>query len=171
MKLFYPIAEGIHNQFQHLRVLNIKRSPAAGAVIIVTFVFLLQRIITGIINTAIAQSRPKLVALAGMIKHHIHQDFNTVLVQRFNQLLNLVQIMRVKICLLRGKKAIALVAPVIVFDIAFFMPVAKESVQRQKFYRRNAQPFQIADDNILVHPGKSATLFIRDLRVQFCIAF
>lgn len=90
--------------------------------------------------------------------------------QSFDHLLDFVKGVSGQIRLLRRKKAETLISPVIVFDKPFFMAVAEESVNRQKFNGRNTQPFQIAADRTMGETGKGSALGIADQRMKFGIS-
>lgn len=119
MHLFNPVAQRIHYQRQNIAVLNVKRCAAAGAVVIITLVVGIQRVIRRIVNAAIAEGRSQLVTLAGVIINNVKNNFDTLGMERFDHLFEFVNFIIGEIGLFRRKERKAFIPPVIILDIPF----------------------------------------------------
>ena len=106
-----------------------------------------------------------------MVINHVEDNLKTVPVHIFDQLLYFVQAAAGQVSRFGSKKAETLVPPVIVFDISLSAAAAEKCMDRQKFYGGYAQPFQIAQNALMIEPGKGTAFAVRHLRVQFGIAF
>ena len=104
MHFLNPIAQRIHHKFKHIRILNIKACAGSGAVVIIALVVFAQRIIRGVIYTAIAQGWAKLIALSRMIVYDIKIDFQAFFMHGFDHVFKFINFAPYQIILLRCKK-------------------------------------------------------------------
>ncbi len=166
MHHFGPITQRIQYQTHHIGVFGIDRSAATGTVIVISLVFGIERIVRGIVNTAITKGRSQLIALAGMIVNDVKYHFQPVPVIKLDHIFKFVDIVARQIRLFGRKKAAALIAPVIVAGKTLLMAVAEISMDRQQFHRGYAQPFKITGNRFRPHAGKGTAATVRNFGMQ-----
>ena len=110
-----------------------------------------------------------MIAFQRMVVHHIQNNLQPAFVKPLNHFLKIVDIGTDHIARFQSKEVQCFVSPEIVFQtgIAF----RHKSIDRHQFHRRYAQPFQIAQNALMIEPGKGTAFAVRHLRVQFGIAF
>ena len=90
MHLGYPIAQAILDQPAHDRLVGVQRVAAAGIVGVMRFV-LLENVVKVIGQAAIAQRRPTMAALRGVIEDHIENDFDSGAVERLDHVAKFIE--------------------------------------------------------------------------------
>jgi hypothetical protein len=83
-----PVAQRVHQQLQHARVLHVQRVAAAGEVHVVARRAGRQAVVGGVVDAAEGQRRPPLVALGGVVVDHVEDDLEPGGVQRRTIVLN-----------------------------------------------------------------------------------
>ena len=76
MHLLDPVAQGVHDELQGVRVANVEGITSAGVVHVVCLVVLDQPVVGGVVNPAEAQGRAQVVALSGVVVHHVQDDLD-----------------------------------------------------------------------------------------------
>ena len=92
MHFLNPIAQRIHHQPDDIRILQIKAGAAAGCIHIKAFVFRIEDIIGGIVYAAVAQSRPEMVALTGVVINNVKNNLYAMCVECFYHIADFINI-------------------------------------------------------------------------------
>jgi hypothetical protein len=115
--LGHPVAEGVHDQLQHLRVDGIKGIAGAGVIHVEARVFRDKAVVAVVVDTAEGEGGTEMVALGGVVVDHIQDHLDAGGVQRLDHLLELGDLAaglpRAGIARLRGKEVDGVVSPVV----------------------------------------------------------
>ena len=84
-----PVPQRVHDQLQGPRVARVQRVPAAGRVHVQPRVGRVQPVVRRVVQPAEAQRRAGVVALGGVVEHHVEQDLDPGRVQRVHHRLEL----------------------------------------------------------------------------------
>ncbi len=174
-----PIAEAVHDELQHARLLHVERVAAAGVIHVISLVVVHQPIIRGIIDAAHRERRPEMIAFSGMVIHDVQDHFQAGGVQRTDHRFELVH-RRAEgaggdIARMRREIAQRVVSPVVHFPFIDQKAVVAVIVDRLQLDGRHAEALQVLDRRlgrqspvgaaeILRHGGES---FRKTLDVQF----
>ena len=155
----HPVAQALHNHVTHIGVVAVQGIAAATEIIVIALRG--QHIIGLVVDAAIGDVGALLVALSGVVEHHVEHHFNAVLMQLFHHVLQLVHLhgepARRGVCGLGGKESYVAVAPQVVErapidrgDAVVFKLV--ELMDGHQFHAVDAQFLQIG--NLLDDAGK-----------------
>ena len=84
-----PVPQRVHDQLQGQRVARVQRVAAAGRVHVAPRVGGVQPVVRRVVQPAEAQRRAGMVALGGVVEHHVEQDLDPGGVQRVHHRLEL----------------------------------------------------------------------------------
>lgn len=88
MHLLHPVAQRIHDQFQHLRMRRVEGVAATRVVPVVARIVGHQAIVGGVVDAAEAQRRAEMVALAGVVIHDVENHLDAAACSAFTIALN-----------------------------------------------------------------------------------
>ena len=87
--LEHPVAQAVHDQLQHLRVLHVQRVAAAGEVHVVARIVGDEPVVRRVVDALERQRRPEMIALGGVVVDDVEDDFEAGGVQRADHALEL----------------------------------------------------------------------------------
>ena len=112
-----PVAQAVHEELERARVSQVEGVAASRVVAVVARVRSLQPIVGPVVDTAEAEGGPELVALGGVVVHHVEDDLDTRLVQALDHGLEFRHLLpahaRRREARVGGEKADGVVAPVV----------------------------------------------------------
>jgi hypothetical protein len=80
--LGHPVAQRVHDQPQAGRVAGVEGVAGAGGVDMAAGIGRVQPVVGGVVQATVAQGRPTLAALGGVVEHHVQQHLQPGGVQR-----------------------------------------------------------------------------------------
>ena len=154
---------------------QLQRIAGAGEVVVVARVVRQQPVIGGVVDAAVAQRRPELVALGGVVVDHVEDHLDAGVVQRADHGAEIVDDVAVAVVRVGREEAERVVAPVIAQAPVDQHAVVEEGVHRQQFDRRDAELAQVRDHAGLGQAAISAAHSLRHvlalLRQAFDVRF
>ena len=144
-----PVAQAVHDELQHARMLHIGGVATAGEVHVVARILRREPVVGGVVDAAHRQRGAELIAFGGVVVDHVQNHFNAGRVQGGHHHLELLhrilwQVRR-GIAAVGRKKAEGVIAPVIGEAPVDEMPVVEKVVHRQQFDGGDPQVGQMAD--------------------------
>ena len=140
--------------------------PGAGGVHVVALVVVHEPVVGGVVDAAEGQRRPQVVALGGVVVHHVEDHLDTGLVQGADHRLEFLHLLAAPtvcgVAVMRGEEADGVVAPVVVQPAVVQVAVGDELMYRHQLDRRDAQPMQVRDDRRVRQPQVCPALFLGD---------
>ena len=174
MHLSDPVAQRIHDQLQRVRVAHIQRVTGAGVVHVVEAIPVHQAVVGLIINAAKRDGRAHVVALSGVVVHHIQDHLNARLVVGTHHLLELsyriARLVGGGVMVFRREEAKRVVAPVVAQSQVAQAIVLKKLVHWQQLDGGYAKVREVFHHRRVCHAGIGAAQVFRNLRVQLCHA-
>ena len=86
MHLQDPVAQGIHDELQHMGIGHVEAVAGASVVHVVAAVILHQPVVIGVVDPFEAQDRPEFIAFCSVVVDHVKNDFDACLVEGFDHL-------------------------------------------------------------------------------------
>ena len=77
----HPVAQAVHDELQHARVLHVERVAAAGEIHVVPRIFRREAVVAGVVDAAERQRRAELVAFGGVVVDDVENDLDAGRVQ------------------------------------------------------------------------------------------
>ena len=161
-----PIAQRIHHQLQHPRMVEVQRVAGAGEILVKARIGL-QPVIGDIVDAAKRQRRAEMIALAAVVVDDVEDDLDPGIVQPLDHGLEVGDRVRRQQARIGRKKADRVVAPIIGEPALDQMTVVDRGVDRQQLDRGDAEPDQVVDHRRRGEAGKGAAM----LRVDAGMAF
>jgi len=162
-----PVPQRVHHQRQDLRMTCIEAIPAPAEVHVEPRVVLFQPVVRGIVDPPEAQRRPQMVALGGVVVHHVEDHLDPGRVQRFHHRLEFVYLpvplSGGRIAVVRGEVADGAIAPVISETLTDREIVRHELVHRHQLDSGHTEALQVADDGRVSQPRIRALQLRRNL--------
>ena len=84
--LGHPVAQRVHHHLQHARVADVDGVAAAAEVLVAAAVIVDEAVPAGVVEAAEADRRAVLVALGGVVEHHVQHHLDAVAVQGVHHL-------------------------------------------------------------------------------------
>ena len=139
-----PVAQAIDDEVAHHRVVAVHRVAASGVVQVLAGLGI-EDVVGRVVDAAKRPGWPVLVALGGVVEHHVEDDFDAGLVHRLDELLEFAHLLAVvtlrRICRVGREKRGWLIAPEIhqrlaregidAIGVAFLKFVDRQAVRRQ----------------------------------------
>ena len=144
--------------------------PGAGRVPVKARVGVFEPVVGGVVDAAEGQRGPQVVALGGVVVHHVEDDLDPGLVQRPDHGFELRDLLAPGaaggVGVVRGEEADGVVAPVVAQPAPGQDTFRHELVDRHQLDRRDSQSLQVLDDRRMRQPLVGAALLLRDERMQ-----
>ena len=159
--LLDPVAQAVHDQPPDDRVVGVERVAAAG-VVGVPRAAVFEDVVGRVVDAAEAERRPVLIALGGVVEHHVENDLDAGPVQRLDHVAELVhraeRVLARAVRLVRREERDRRVAPVV--DLARRTVLGVELEHRQQFDRGDAELLEVR--NLLDQAGVGAARLLAD---------
>ena len=155
MHLLGPIAQAVHHELQHARMVEVQRVAGAGRVEIHALV-VGETVIGRVVDAAERQRRPEVIALAGMVVDDVEQHLDAGIVQSLHRDLEIGEERVREIARLRREEADGVVAPVIPKPALHEPAVVDEGLDRQKLDRGDAERHEVVDHRRRDEAGERA---------------
>ena len=161
-----PIAlgENVHTRYRFAEFLD------AGVVDVPGLAIGVQPVVRGVVDAAKRNTRPVLVAFAGVVVHDVENDLESRIMDGANHLEEFGD--RVDACKSRhrGEEADGVVAPEVSQAALHEVVLVDERVQRKEFDRGNAERADVLQDFRVAHAGEAAPVHFRHGFVQHRVA-
>ena len=122
-----------------------------------------QTVVAGIVQTTMAQGRPPLVALTGVVVDHVQQNLDPGAVQGLHRPFELIQR---AVARFGREKPHGVIAPMVVQSLGHQKPVVEKRIDRQQLHRRHPQRFQMLDQRRMPQPGIGAAQLLGNAGMQ-----
>ena len=167
--LGHPVAQGVHDELQRVRVADVERVAGARHVHVVPLVVVHQTVVGGVVDAAERQRRAEVVALGGVVVDDVDDDLDAGAVQLAHHRLELLHLLatvaRGRVVRVRCEEADGVVAPVVRQPLVLQGRVVDELVHGHELEGGDAQALQVLDDRRVTHAGVRAALVFRDVGV------
>ncbi len=164
-----PVAQRVHDQLQHVRVLHEQRVAGAGGVVVVLRVVVDEPVVGGVVDAAERQRRAHLVALGGVVVDHVEDDLDALGVQRLHHRLELLHLLAARaaggVVVVRGEEADGVVAPVVPHAAVGQVAVVDELVHRHELDGGDAELLVVLDHHRVRQRRVGAADLLGDARV------
>ena len=141
-----PIAERIHHHLERTRMAHVQRVAATGDVNVITWVILLEPVVSGVVDAAEGQHRAVLVAFRRVVVDDVEDHLEARLVQRFDHRLEFADGILYRIARVRREVTNRVVAPIVAQPPLDQRPLVDERMHRQQLDRGHAESPQVIDD-------------------------
>ena len=158
-----PVAQRIHHHLQHARMGEVDRAAAAGEVVVVARVFLVEPVVGRVVDAAERQRRAEVIALGGVVIDHVEHYLDAGVVQPRYRGAERVERIVLRIARLRREERQRVVTPV-VRKLPFHQhSIIDQPVDRQQFDGGDAEPLEMVDHRRRAQPAIGAAPARRDV--------
>ncbi len=161
-----PVTQAVEHQCARGRIVDRDRVPAAREVLVALPSLGHQPVVTRVVDSAHRQRRPVLVALGGVVEHHVQDHLEAGLVQSAHHGLELGDRIVHGVLGCRRVPRDRVVAPVVREPLADQELLAEEGLAGHQLERGHAEAVQVIDDRRLDQPEVLAAVSDRHVRVQ-----
>ena len=165
-----PVAQRIGDQLQGMRRAHKQRVSGAGGVEVVLLITFHQSVVGGVVDTLEAQSGAHMVALGGVVVHHVKNDLHAGMMICLDHGFELVDLFAAfpgrGIGVVRCEEADGVVSPVVRQTLFLQEGVVDELVNRHQFNSGDAKLFQIFDDARISQARVGAADIRRHIHVE-----
>ena len=158
-----PVAQRIHRHLQHARMGQVDRAAAAGEVVVVARIFLVEPVIGRVVDAAERQRRAEMIALGGVVIDHVEHHLDAGVVQPRHRGAERVERVVLRIARLRREERQRVVAPVVGKLPLHQHPVVDQPVDRQQFDGGDAEFLEMVDHRRRAQPAIGAAPARRDV--------
>ena len=145
---------------------GINRVAGTGIVDVVTMLIGQGTVIREVIDAFKRQRWAQLVALGGVVIHHVKDHLDTGIVKRPHHVTEALNTARTKVARGGRKEAQRVVTPEVFQPLVQQMLVIREPVHRQQLNRGNPQTFDVVDGRFVAHAVKGAAQFWWQRRIE-----
>ena len=161
-----PVAQRIHHHLQHARMRELQRIAGAGVVLVEARRVGHEPVVGGVVDAAIAQRGPEMIALGGVVVDHVEDHLDAGAVQlrdrRAERVLDVVG----GVAVLGREEAQRVVAPVVLQPVLEQMRLVDEGVDRQQLDRGDAELVQMLDHRRRGEAAIGAAQLLRNVLAQ-----
>ncbi len=141
-----PVAQGVGDHPHYLGMVQIEGVSGSGEIHVVPGRIVDQVVVAAIIDASEREVRTHVVALSGVVVHHVQQDLDTGVVHHLHVTLEVLQKVSFEVRLVRGEKADRIVAPVVGETAVDQVPIPDKGVDRKQLHGGNAELPDILHD-------------------------
>ena len=163
-----PVAQRVHDELEAGWVAGVEGVAAAGGIDMAAGVGRVQAVVGGVVQATVAQGRPEVVTLGGVVEHHVQQDLQSRGVQRGDHGLELGHLTAGaagpdggRVAGMRGEEADGVVAPVVGEPPLDQERLGQVLVHRQQLDRGHPEVDQVGQRGLVAQPRVGAAQLLR----------
>ena len=169
MHLLHPVAQGVHDELEHVGLAHVQRVARAGRVEVVERVLGREPVVRLVVEALERQGRAEVVAFRGVVVDDVEDHLDARAVQRADHVLALgdrrADRAPRRVLVVRREEADRVVAPVVPQPALEQRAVVDELVDREELDRGDAEPLQVLDRGVVREPEVRAAQGRRDVRM------